>query len=267
MQLTQRWHHVSASEPQPFLSISLTATRWFYFWFDTVVVSVARPACRTYWRAGTPGSWFYHVNGFMVTVIGRPAIFGGILQKIRTQKVLLWMGILFSVSALRIGTCAGPVPVFVFPFYRRHRHRCFLRCCPTIFRNIPPYLPWQAGRYVTQFNIIIWSILIAFLSNYFIKVGGNNDWRWMLGVMTLPSIIYTVMVIGIPEVRWLIAIKMILAPRILHRLGIGNGWWWLYCRPGARHEDWLAMVRDFVANTILFCGWLYDRFFNQWSGH
>jgi sugar porter (SP) family MFS transporter len=63
-----------------------------------------------------------------------------------------------------------------------------------------------------QFNIVF-GILIAFLSNYFLQgVGGSNDWRWMLGVMAIPSVIYTVMVMSVPESpRWLVAHKNDLA--------------------------------------------------------
>ena len=63
-----------------------------------------------------------------------------------------------------------------------------------------------------QFNIVF-GILIAFLSNYFLQgMGGTNDWRWMLGVMAIPSIIYTVMVMGVPESpRWLVTKKNDLA--------------------------------------------------------
>jgi sugar porter (SP) family MFS transporter len=59
-----------------------------------------------------------------------------------------------------------------------------------------------------QFNIVF-GILVAFLSNYFLKgVGGENDWRWMLGVLAVPSLIYSVMVIGVPESpRWLLTMK------------------------------------------------------------
>ncbi len=50
-----------------------------------------------------------------------------------------------------------------------------------------------------QFNIVF-GILVAFLSNYFLQgVDGANDWRWMLGVLAIPSIIYTLLVLGIPE--------------------------------------------------------------------
>ena len=51
--------------------------------------------------------------------------------------------------------------------------------------------------------------MIAFLSNYFLQgFGGANDWRWMLGVLAIPSILYTALVFGISESpRWLISKK------------------------------------------------------------
>jgi sugar porter (SP) family MFS transporter len=59
-----------------------------------------------------------------------------------------------------------------------------------------------------QFNIVF-GILIAYLSNYFLAgVGGANDWRWMLAVLLIPSIIYTLMTLGLPESpRWLFSVK------------------------------------------------------------
>ena len=76
-----------------------------------------------------------------------------------------------------------------------------------------------------QFNIVF-GILIAFLSNYFLHgVGGANDWRWMLGVLAVPSIIYTLMVLGVPESpRWLITKKndQAAAKKILSQIGVVN---------------------------------------------
>ena len=59
-----------------------------------------------------------------------------------------------------------------------------------------------------QFNIVF-GILIAYLSNYFLAgFGGDNDWRWMLAVLLVPSVIYTLMTLGLPESpRWLISVK------------------------------------------------------------
>jgi MFS family permease len=59
-----------------------------------------------------------------------------------------------------------------------------------------------------QFNIVF-GILVAFLSNCFLEgVGGENDWRYMLGIMTIPSVLYSLLVLGVPESpRWLLARK------------------------------------------------------------
>jgi MFS family permease len=83
------------------------------------------------------------------------------------------------------------------------------------------------GRLVAmyQFNIVF-GILVAFLSNYFLEgVGGDNDWRWMLGVLAVPAVIYTVMVLGVPESpRWLIHKKNDLssAKRVLEEIDAEN---------------------------------------------
>ncbi|MGL4383716.1 MAG: sugar porter family MFS transporter, partial [Flavobacterium sp.] len=70
--------------------------------------------------------------------------------------------------------------------------------------------PENRGKLGTlfQFNIVF-GILIAFFSNYFFEgFGGENDWRWMIGIVALPALIYSVIVIRIPESpRWLILTK------------------------------------------------------------
>jgi sugar porter (SP) family MFS transporter len=74
-----------------------------------------------------------------------------------------------------------------------------------------------------QFNIVF-GILIAYLSNYFLEgIGGENDWRLMLGVMTIPSLIYSLMVFTIPESpRWLISKKADIegARAVMGKLGL-----------------------------------------------
>jgi len=58
-----------------------------------------------------------------------------------------------------------------------------------------------------QFNIVF-GIVIAFLSNALLAGIGVNAWRWMLGVAAFPSIVYTLMCLGIPESpRWLLTRK------------------------------------------------------------
>src|ERR1039457_3444879 len=49
----------------------------------------------------------------------------------------------------------------------------------------------------------------AFYSNYFLRaVGGDNNWRWMVAVMAVPSFLLFVFLLFVPESpRWLVEKK------------------------------------------------------------
>jgi MFS transporter, SP family, arabinose:H+ symporter len=56
-----------------------------------------------------------------------------------------------------------------------------------------------------QFNIVF-GILMAYLSNALLAGAGPNAWRWMLGVAAIPSVVYILCCVGLPESpRWLIS--------------------------------------------------------------
>jgi sugar porter (SP) family MFS transporter len=77
---------------------------------------------------------------------------------------------------------------------------------------------------VSQLNIVV-GILLAYLSNYLIAhfLGAENPqaWRWMFGVMVLPSLAFFVTVLLIPESpRWLVKKnRLVEAEAVLSRLG------------------------------------------------
>ncbi len=101
----------------------------------------------------------------------------------------------------RFGAGTGSLYFFLLPFYRGLGIGVSSVAAPTYISEIST--PKTRGRLgaMYQFNIVF-GILIAFLSNYFLQgVGGNNDWRWMLGVMAIPSLIYTLMFLVSPKAR------------------------------------------------------------------
>ncbi len=56
---------------------------------------------------------------------------------------------------------------------------------------------------VAQFNIVI-GILIAFFSNYLLVNIGPDNWRWMFGVVAIPSALFFILLFIVPESpRWL----------------------------------------------------------------
>ncbi|HTL07724.1 MAG TPA: sugar porter family MFS transporter [Chitinophagaceae bacterium] len=201
----------------------VAALAGFIFGFDTVVISGANLPIKNLWHT-TPifHGLFIMSMALWGTVLG--AVFGGWpTEKFGRKKVLLWIGLLFAVSA--IGSALAPNP-YLFSFFR------FIGgvgigvssvVAPTYISEIST--PATRGRLgaLYQFNIVF-GILIAFLSNYFLQgVGGVNDWRWMLGVLAIPALIYTLMVLGVPESpRWLISKKNDLpaAKDVLQQIGV-----------------------------------------------
>ncbi len=189
----------------------VAALAGFIFGFDTVVISGANQPIKDLWHTMDISPWFHGIfimsMALWGTVVG--ALIGGFpSERLGRKKTLLWVGILFAVSAF--GTALAPGP-YVFSFFR------FVGglgigissvVAPTYISEIST--PATRGRLTAlyQFNIVF-GILIAFLSNYLLQgVGGSDDWRWMLGVLAVPSIIYTIMVASVPESpRWLISVK------------------------------------------------------------
>jgi len=182
----------------------IAALAGFIFGFDTVVISGANLPIKELWHT-TPlfHGFFIMSMALWGTVLG--SIFGGIpTEKYGRKKVLFWIGILFSVSAIGSAFAQDPYTFSLFRFMGGIGIGVSSVVAPTYISEIST--PASRGRLVAmyQFNIVF-GILIAFLSNYFLEgFDGSSDWRWMLGVMAVPSIIYTLMVLGIPESpRWL----------------------------------------------------------------
>ncbi|MDB6078138.1 MAG: xylE, partial [Akkermansiaceae bacterium] len=78
---------------------------------------------------------------------------------------------------------------------------------PLYISEISP--PESRGRLAGMFQFnIVFGILVAYASNFWLSGTGANDWRWMLGVAAFPSLIFTVLTFVIPESpRWLISRK------------------------------------------------------------
>ncbi|MBE9490558.1 MAG: sugar porter family MFS transporter [Bacteroidetes bacterium] len=176
----------------------------FLFGFDTVVISGANQPIKDLWNT-TP---LFHGTFIMSmalwgTVLG--ALLGGIpCDKFGRKKTLFWIGVLYLLSAL--GSAFAPDP-FLFSFFR------FIGGLGVGASSVaaPIYISEissskNRGKLVAlyQFNIVF-GIFIAFISNYLLKgIGGDNDWRWMLGVEAVPALIYSIMVLSIPNSpRWL----------------------------------------------------------------
>ncbi|WP_047418879.1 sugar porter family MFS transporter [Cellulophaga sp. Hel_I_12] len=187
------------------IRIALTAAlAGFLFGFDTVVISGANLPIKQLWNTSP---WFH--GTFIMSMALWGTVIGSLLgsipcDRIGRKKTLFWIGVLYTISAL--GSALAPDP-YLFSFFR------FIGGLGVGASSVaaPIYISEissaeNRGKLGAsyQFNIVF-GIFIAFISNYFLKgFDGINDWRWMLGVEAIPAIIYTVMVLKIPNSpRWL----------------------------------------------------------------
>jgi len=203
----------------------VAALAGFIFGFDTVVISGANLPIKELWHTSPLFHGFFIMSmALWGTLVG--SIFGGIpTEKYGRKKVLFWIGILFALSAFGSALAQDPYTFSFFRFIGGIGIGVSSVVAPTYISEIStPATRGKLGA-MYQFNIVF-GILVAFLSNYFLQgVGGINDWRWMLGVLAVPSIIYTIMVMGVPESpRWLVTKKNDLAKatETLTLIGVNN---------------------------------------------
>ncbi len=179
----------------------------FLFGLDTAVISGAEKDIQALWGLSDIKLGFAVGTALYGTIFG--AAFGGIpADMFGRRATLLWIGILFFVSALGAALATDVNLFMVFRFIGGLSIGASSVVAPVYISEIAP--PQYRGRMGISFQFnIVFGILIAYVSNYlFDGFGGDNDWRWMLGVVALPSLAFSAMVLFTPESpRWLITRK------------------------------------------------------------
>jgi MFS transporter, SP family, arabinose:H+ symporter len=179
----------------------------FLFGLDTAVISGAVSDIEKLWSLDKLNLGFAVAIALYGTVVG--AGFGGVPADVfGRKKTLFWIGILFFVSALGAALATNVYLFMIFRFIGGLSIGASSVVAPVYISEIAP--PQYRGRMVISFQFnIVFGILIAYVSNYFFDgFGGDDDWRWMLGVVALPSLIFSGLVLLTPESpRWLITKK------------------------------------------------------------
>jgi len=188
---------------------SLTvALAGFLFGFDTAVISGADQPIQKLWEtSGAFHSFFIMSMALWGTVIG--ALFGGWpTDKLGRKKTLFWIGVLYLLSAVGSSLAWDPFSFSFFRFIGGLGVGASSVAAPTYISEIAPSN--DRGKLVGlyQFNIVF-GILVAFLTNFLIgEWAGTGSWRLMLGIESLPAVLYILYVTRVPySPRWLILHK------------------------------------------------------------
>jgi MFS transporter, SP family, arabinose:H+ symporter len=183
-----------------------SALAGFLFGFDTVVISGAEQKIQALWGISDSVHGLPIASALYGTFIG--ALIGGWpTDRLGRRTTLLWLGVLYLVSSL--GSALAP-NVYVF-FIARVIGGLGIGIstvvAPLYISEIAP--PKHRGRLAGMFQFnIVFGIVVAYASNRLLDVLGENAWRWMLGVAAIPSLVYTIFCLTIPESpRWLLTRK------------------------------------------------------------
>jgi len=183
-----------------------SALAGFLFGFDTVVISGAEQTIQALWSLSPTMHGVAMASALYGTVLG--SLLGSWpTDRFGRRPTLLWIGILYFVSAVWSGLATGVYSFIAARFIGGLGVGISTVAAPLYIAEIAP--PAWRGRLagLFQFNIVF-GILVAFVSNALLAGVGEHAWRWMLGVEAFPALIYTALCLAIPESpRWLIARK------------------------------------------------------------
>jgi SP family arabinose:H+ symporter-like MFS transporter len=190
-----------------FLWSITSALAGFLFGFDTVVISGAEQKIQALWGLSAGMHGLALGSALYGTVLG--SLLGGWpTDKFGRKNTLLFIGVLYVLSAIGCGFANGVGMFIAARLIGGIGIGISTVAAPLYISEIAP--PAYRGRLAGMFQFnIVFGIVMAFASNAIIaRLGGEQAWRWMLGIAAVPSVIYAVMCLAIPESpRWLISRK------------------------------------------------------------
>jgi MFS transporter, SP family, arabinose:H+ symporter len=194
------------------------------FGFDTAVISGTTHGLTEQYHL-TPDSLGITVaSALLGTLIGAAlAAFPG--DRYGRRDSLRVMAVLYFISALGCAFAWNWPALVLFRFIGGLGIGGSSVLGPMYIAEISP-ASWR-GRLVGffQFNIVF-GILLAYLSNYLIGLGGlgAREWRWELGVSAAPAFLFFLMLFGIPRSpRWLAEVGRVdESRRVLQLIGEEN---------------------------------------------
>jgi sugar porter (SP) family MFS transporter len=177
------------------------------FGMDVAVISGAEKAIQQLWNLSDWEQGTAIAMALYGTAFG--AAFGNIpANKIGRKKTLLWIGLIFLVSSVGAALAQDVYTFMFFRFLSGLSIGASSVVAPVYISEIAPAK--YRGRLVISFQLnVVSGILLAYFSNYLLQgVGGVNDWRWMLGIVAIPSLLFYLFMLTVPETpRWLLLFK------------------------------------------------------------
>lgn len=188
------------------ISAVVAALGSFLFGFDTAVISGTTEALRSVFALNDNTLGFTVSSALIGTLfgalmVGRPSDWWG------RRPVLALLAVVFLASSFGCALAGDWYTLLLFRWLGGVAVGGASVVSPMYITEIAPAKRRGVLVAVSQLNIVV-GILAAYFSNYLVAwLLGPDDpaaWRWMFGVMALPSVAFLLTVLWIPESpRWL----------------------------------------------------------------
>ena len=196
----------STASSRLFLWSLVSALAGFLFGFDTVVISGAEKTIQALWGLSPAMHGLAMGAALWGTVLGS-LVGSWPTDRFGRKRTLLWIGALFIVGSIWSALATEVYGFMMARFLGGIAIGVSTVAAPLYISEISP--PESRGRLAGMFQFnIVFGILVAFVSNSVLAGMGDSAWRWMLGIMAVPSLLYTLACFMIPESpRWLLSRK------------------------------------------------------------
>lgn len=242
----------------------------FLFGLDTAVISGCEKTIQQLWNLSDTMIGQVVAMALYGTVVG--AIFGGIpAERIGRKNTLFWVALFYLVAAVGCALAPNAFWLMVFRFWGGLAIGASSVVAPMYITEISPTEKRGQLTAMFQFNIVF-GILIAYLSNWLIGAADPDAWRWMLGVVAIPSLVFVLLIWTVPESpRWLVlkknaAAEALATLKIIHPATAAQS---LVEIEASRHAQTATSgLGEFFSGKYRFPIWLafLFAFFNQISG-
>ena len=169
----------------------------FLFGFDTAVISGVEKSIQHLFNL-SPFLHGFTISSALIGTVAGSLLAGMPADRFGRKPILFIIALLFAVSAIGSAITSSWSLFVFFRLIGGIGVGASSVVAPMYISEISPANLRGRMTALFQFNVIF-GILMAYVSNYFLSGSGEDSWRWMLGVMLIPSLAYFILLFLVPE--------------------------------------------------------------------
>lgn len=197
----------------------ISALGGYLFGFDFAVISGALPFLRTQFMLDAWWEGFLTGSLALGCIIGC-LIAGNITDRYGRRPGLMIAAAIFAISSIGIALSQGLTFFVIMRFAAGIGVGMASMLCPMYIAEVSPAKVRGRNVAINQLTVVI-GILVTNLVNYLLADNDPDAWRWMFGLGVVPSLVFLIGVIWLPESpRWLLKDGQVAkAKAVLNKIG------------------------------------------------